>query len=200
MILCFLKHFPDIVLSLFNSILESGSHVPIWSLALIVPIHKKGPVENPSNFRGISLLSCLAKFFYSILNNRLLKFCTDKGILINNQLGFMPGNRTTDAHIIIYNLIRNYCHKNGKKLYACFVDFSKAFDRLPRDLLFEKLRACGIKGKFLSVLQNLYANDKACVQIDGKISEEFYVNQGVRQGCVLSPLLWDGCSIYPHTC
>ena len=103
----------------------------------------------------------------------------------------MPGNRTSDAHLTLYNLIQNFCHKNGKKLYACFVDFSKAFDRLPRDLLFEKLRALGIKGKFLSVLQNLYENDKACIQVDGKISEEFHVSQGVRQGCVLSPLLFN---------
>ena len=71
------------------------------------------------------------------------------------------------------------------------VDFSKAFDRLPRDILFKKLRECGINGKFLSVLQNLYANDKASVQIDGKMSEPFNINQGVRQGCVMSPLLFN---------
>ena len=191
MIQCIMKHFPGIILSLFNSILAAGSYVPIWSLALIVPIHKKGSIDDPSNFRGISLLSCLAKLFYSILNNRLSKFCMEKGILTTNQLGFMPGNRTTDAHLILYNLIRKYCHNNGRKLYACFVDFSKAFDRLPRDILFRKLNTLGVKGKFLSILQNLYANDKACIQIDGKISDEFSVNQGVRQGCVLSPLLFN---------
>ena len=191
MIICILKHFPTVLLSLFNSILHAGSHVPIWSLAVVVPIHKKGSTDNPSNFRGISLISCLAKLFYSILNNRLLQFCMDNKILTQNQLGFMPGNRTTDAHLVLHNLIQHLCHKNGKKMYACFVDFSKAFDRLPRDLLFEKLKSLGINGRFLAVLQNLYANDRTCIQSDGKISKEFPVNQGVRQGCVLSPLLFN---------
>ena len=115
MISCILKHFPKLLLTLFNSILRAGCHVPIWSLSLIVPIHKKGSVNEAANYRGISLISCLAKFFYSILNNRLLKFCTERGILNKNQLGFMPGNRTSDAHLILYNLIRNLCHKKGKK-------------------------------------------------------------------------------------
>ena len=191
MIACILKIFPNILLSLFNSILESGSHIPIWSLAVIVPIHKKGAIDDANNYRGISLLSCIAKLFYSILNNRLLKFCEENGILSKNQLGFVPGNRTADALLILHNLIQNYCHKNSKKLYACFVDFSKAFDRLPRDILFKKLKVYGIDGKFLSVIQSLYANDQACVQVDGKISENFLINQGVRQGCVLSPLLFN---------
>ena len=57
MISCVLKHFPKLLLALFNSILRSGCHVPIWSLSLIVPIHKKGSVDEASNFRGISLIS-----------------------------------------------------------------------------------------------------------------------------------------------
>ena len=100
---------------------------------------KNGTHDDPKNYRGISLLSSLGKLYYNVLNNRLLKFCTDNAILSPSQLGFLPGNRTTDAHLILYNLISKYCHKNNMKIYGCFVDFSKDFDSVPRNILFKKL-------------------------------------------------------------
>ena len=191
MIICIYNIYPNLLLSLFNRILDTGCSIPTWYTAVIVPIFKKGDPNNPNNYRGISLLSCLAKLFYSLLNNRLAKYCTANDILSPSQLGFLPGNRTTDAHIIIYNLIRKYCHNNGKKLYGCFVDFSKAFDTIPRDILFKKLISYGITGKFLKAINNLYTNDQACIKIGDKLSDVFNVSQGVRQGCVLSPLLFN---------
>ena len=110
-------------------------------------------------------------------------------ILSRSQLVFLPGNRTADNHLIPYDLIRKYCHNNRKKPYGCFIDFSKSFDTIPRDILFKKLIAYGITGICLKAISNLY--NKACVRIEGKISDEFDINQGVRQGCVLSPLLFN---------
>ena len=81
-------YFPDIFLYLFNCILQNGGSIPLWSQSMIVPIFKKGSLDDPSNYRGISLISCLAKVFYSILNNRLLKYCLENKILSHNQLFF----------------------------------------------------------------------------------------------------------------
>ena len=77
------------------------------------------------------------------------------------------------------------------KIYGCFVDFSKAFDSLPRDILFKKLISYGIAGRFFNALKSLYSDDKSCIKIEGKISNAFLINQGVRQGCPLSPLLFN---------
>ena len=101
------------------------------------------------------------------------------------------GNRTSDAHIIIHNLIDKYCHKNNRKIYSCFIDLSKAFDTVPRDILLKKLYSIGIKGKVFNIIRGIYTNDKAYLKVDGKITEAFPINQGVRQGCVLSPLLFN---------
>ena len=136
---------------------------------------------------AIKCLSCLAKVFYSILSKRLQKFCVEKEILSPSQLGFLPGNTTSAAHLILHTLIRKYCHKNEKNIYACFVDFSKSFDNLPREILFSKIQGYGITGRFLSVLQNLYSNDRTCIKIDNKLTESIPINVGVRQGCILSP-------------
>ena len=191
MILESLNLYPETFLHAFNAILKCGRGFRQWSTSLLIPIHKKGPEDDPDNYRGIALISCLAKFFYSIINNRLLDFCLKNKILSPFQLGFLPGNRTSDAHIILHNLINEYCHKKGSKVYGCFVDFSKAFDNLPRDLLFKKLSNIGISGKFYDIITDLYSEDKICIKLDDKISSTIKTKMGVRQGCVLSPLLFN---------
>ena len=146
---------------------------------------------DPDNYRGISLISCLYKLLTAILNKRIASFCLENKILSKAQLGFVMGYGCSDAHLILHNLIKDYCHMNDKKLYSCFVDFSKAFDCIPRDILFERLRAKGITGKVFNLITNIYMNEKCKIKIGGMLSDTFDTNQGVRQGCILSPLLFN---------
>ena len=183
--------YPKLILKLFNSILANTWFCDEWLISLITAIHKKGSKEDPDNYRGISLMSCMAKLFLTIINNRLTTFATERNILSSNQLGFVQLNRTSDPHIILNNLVRKYCHKKKKKLFGCFVDFSKAFDSVPRDILIDKLRKHGIDGKVLEIIKTLYTQDKAGVKFGNQFSTPFKTNRGVRQGCVLSPLLFN---------
>ena len=179
MILCVLDNYPEILLKLFNTILTSSSIIPEWLIGMIVPIHKKGSTSDPENYRGITVMSCLGKFFLSILNNRLLKYTIENNILHKSQLGFMKGNRTSDAHIIINNLIKKYCHTSNAKIYGCFVDFSSAFDTIHRGLLLKKLLSHGIKGKLFNVIRKVYINDEACIKVGDKRTNMFKINIGV---------------------
>ena len=81
--------------------------------------------------------------------------------------------------------------QKGEKLFSCFIDFSKAFDSIPRDILLRKLLACGITGNFFNILKNVYTSDKCKVKAGNNLSETFKINKGVRQGCILSPLLFN---------
>ena len=183
--------YPKLVLRAFNEILqEHGVLCKEWLHSLVSAIHKKGIKEDPDNYRGISLMSCLGKLFLTIINNRLTEFCMSNGLLSPSELGFVQGNRTSDPHIILHNLVRKYCHKRKKRLYGCFVDFSKAFDCVPRDILMKKLEDRGINGKVLEIIKTLYMEDTASVKIGDTFSKPFKTNKGVRQGCVLSPLLF----------
>ena len=98
MIVCLLKVKPLILLKLFNYILEQNASIDEWSISIFNPIHKDGAKSDPSNYRGISILSCLAKFFYSILNLRLTRFVDEKNILDKTQLGFRRSYYFTQHH------------------------------------------------------------------------------------------------------
>ena len=136
---------------------------------------------DPSNYSNYTLLSCLGKLFSAILNQRLLRNVLENKILKAEQLDFLAGNRTSDSHKIIHTLLQYYCHQKGKKIFASFVDFSKAFDTIPRDLLFTKLLSYGVSGKFFNRLK----------KVGNTITGTFQANQGVKQGCILSPLLFN---------
>jgi hypothetical protein len=191
MLSCLLNINARIFKKLFNAILRNSEILRNWNVSLISPIHKKGSKTNPNNYRGISLLSCIEKFFSAILNQRLLKFVTENALLSNTQLGFLPSNRTSDALLILNNIIDFYCNKNKSKIFGCFVDFQTAFDKVPRSTLFQKLLNYNINGKFYDCLTNMYTNDNVRVKIGDKVTNHFIRTQGVKQGCILSPLLFN---------
>ena len=191
MISSLVETHPEVILKLFNAILKSSEVLSEWVMGLIVPIYKKGSKSDPCNYRGITLMSCLGKLFLSILNNRLTQYVIKNKILHKTQLGFVSGNRTSDAHIIINNLVQKYCHKRNVKIFSCFVDFSKAFDTVPRDILLTKIIISQHQGKVFNIIRYIYTNDKACIKIQNQLTESFQINKGVRQGCVLSPLLFN---------
>ena len=191
MIKCLLETNPRLLLKLFNSVFNTNTKIEQWTMGIIAPIWKSGPKMDPSNYRGISLLSCLGKLYTAILNRRLMEFAISSNILKPEALGFVAGNRTSDAHIMIHSLIQRYCHQKNEKIYSCFVDFSKAFDTIPRDLLFQKLLNYGINGKFFNNIKTLYTNDNCCIKVGNKLTDSFLANQGVKQGCILSPLLFN---------
>ena len=103
----------------------------------------------------------------------------------------MPGNRTSDALIVLYNLFNKYCIQKNRYIYACFVDFKKAFDTIPRHILFQKLLSHNITGKFYNSIKNMYTQDQASIRFGDKMTETFKIEQGVKQGCILSPLLFN---------
>ena len=188
---CLYDVCPEFFFNLFNNILVQGKFPSTWTTSLISPVHKGGSPYDILNFRGISLTPCISKFFTTILNNRLIGWCTLHKILSPLQLGFIKGNRTSDAHIILQNLIDKYCYKRGRKIYSAFVDFEKAFDKIPRLNLFSKLLKVGVTGNFFNIIASMYSNNTARVKLSNKMTLPFSVTSGVRQGCVLSPTLFN---------
>ena len=137
----------DVYVKLFNLILKSGIYPTLWRKIVIKPIFKGGCFNDPSNYRGIALSSCLGNFFLKVLYNRLEKYLEGNELICREQIGFRKGSRTSD-HILTLKTIIDKAFKSSKKIYACFIDFRKAFDTINRDALFYKLSYYNIDGPF----------------------------------------------------
>ena len=175
---------------LFNLVLDTGIVPTEWVIGIIHPIYKnKGNRKDPHNYRGITILSCFGKLFTSILNERIRLFIEQDNILGKEQAGFRKHHSTIDHLFSLYGLIDILLSKR-KRLYCAFLDFEKAFDKVDRAYLWQKLLDQNINGKILTVIKNLYSNAKSCVTIDSKTSDFFRLNIGVRQGENLSPILF----------
>ena len=112
---------------IFNAIMLVGECPSIWRKSWLKPLHKGGNYMDPNRYRGIALMSCMGKFFCAVLNNHLVKFMKDNNKSSIFQIGFSEHRKTSDHMLTLETLIDKYTQK-GQKLYACFIDFKKAFD------------------------------------------------------------------------
>ena len=124
----YFKHAAEILLellhTLFNKILNSGSFPTQWATGVVVPIHKKGDFDDPNNYRGITLISCFAKLFTSVLNKRLETWSKENDNSSDAQFGFKANHSTIDAVFILKFLIDQQLQAK-KKLYCAFIHLKK---------------------------------------------------------------------------
>ncbi|CAB4003282.1 Hypothetical predicted protein, partial [Paramuricea clavata] len=190
-----IKYSVDILangfIKVFNTIMKSGKFPTSWCEGLISPIFKSGNKLDPSNYQGICVSSSLGKFFCSVLHERLMNFSKTKELLHPSQIGFLPNNRTADHIFTLKTLHDKYVNQNNEKIYACFIDFKKAFDSVWHEDLYLKLLENGIGGCFYDLIKDLYSNTRCAVKVSGHRTPFFSYNRGVCQGCVLSPVLFN---------
>ena len=121
---------------------------------------------------------------------RLLNFSNNHKILHRSQIVFLPGHRTSDHFFTLRTLIdQHVTHPSRGKLYTCFVEFKKAFDSIWHQGLQYKLLKYNIGGTFYQTISSMYSHSKCCVKDNYNRSEFFNYDKGVRQRCILSPLL-----------
>ena len=176
---------------LFNLCFDVGRVPPQWAKSIIKLIPKSTQLsKNPQDYRGISLQSTVLKVFCSILGNRLTDFCDTHNLLVDEQNGFRKDRNCIDHIFALCGVVEQRLN-NGDDTFVCFVDLRKAFDSVNRDLLWYKLRHYyGVEDKFLSILQGMYEEVLSCVRVNKELSDWFTVESGVKQGCILSPMLF----------
>ena len=133
----------------------------------------------------------LSLFTYSlkILHERMNRICEEEGYYGPIQFGFRSGRSTTDCVFILFAAIRK-AKKRNRVISLAFCDIAKAYDSVNRELLYTKLDAVGFGGRVKSIIQAMYYNDSVQVRIGNGLSSPLWFTRGVKQGCVLSPLLF----------
>ena len=129
-------------------------------------------------------------FVTLVTNERLIKFLDIENTLSSFQIGFRRGYRTSD-HVFVLNTIINSYFSKGKKVYVCFVDFSKAYDSVWRKGLLYELILNGLSIQFISLIDAMYSELKGAVKLSNGITPFYNSAAGLRQGCNLSPLLFN---------
>ena len=176
--------------SLINTCWNTGTIPDEWKLGLVMPIFKrKGQKNDPTNYRGITLLSCLLKTYTGLIYERLYKWTETYRLLPPNQFGFRRGYSTLQAVTHLVSNIKSSLASIGR-YYVCFVDFKKAFDSIDRQTLLLKLLQMGIGNTMGNVLLSIL-KDNVIKVLDGNLlSNEIITDLGVPQGDKLSPLLF----------
>ena len=174
-----------IITSLFTKIWEQ-EEIPIdWSRGLIVKISKKWSLSDCNNWQGITLLSVPSKIFCKIIIQRITQAVDD--LLWNEQSGFCKRRGCTDNIFTLRNILEQ-CTEWNRELYINFIDYEKAFDSIHRDSLWQILRAYGIPQRIINIIKCFYSNFTCCT---GQRDLSFEVKTGVRQGCVMSSMLFN---------
>jgi hypothetical protein len=166
----------------------AGTAPQAWKRATLVPIHKKGDKLEADNYRGVTLLDVVGKVYVTVIHSRIRAHLC--GQLLQSQCGFVPGKGTGEAMFRLRRLVE-LARDFASPLHAAFVDFRKAFDSVNRAALWRLLQARGVSPKLVELIEDLYSGCEARVSIGGHESEWFPMSTGVRQGCPMSPTLFN---------
>ncbi|XP_039433577.1 uncharacterized protein LOC120415988 [Culex pipiens pallens] len=172
---------------IFNKSLEHAIFPDIWKLASISPIHKSGNVSKVENYRPISILSCLAKVLEKVVYDRL--FPAVRRIISANQHGFMR-NRSTTTNLLSFVSPTINVLESGGQVDAVYIDFEKAFDKVPHTLTIKKLKKLGLPDWIVAWLHSYLTSRKAFVNLRVTRSDIFDIPSCVPQGSHLGPLIF----------
>ena len=167
-----------------------SEHVPAQlTQGRITPILKPaGDANTASSFRPISVQPLLGKLYTHIILARLNAPLDAK--LSPAQAGFRPGRGCIEQTITLHDSLTRR-RAAGLPSVVVFIDLQKAYDQVWRKMLWAKLARFGVRGKMLRVLRDLYTNASQVVQVADSTSPPFEAEMGVKQGCLLSPLLFN---------
>ena len=176
------------VTDLINEIYDTGEIHPDLCKSIFVTLPKKPGATECELHRTISLMSHITKILMRVIMARTRKAIRPE--IGKEQFGFVQNAGTRNAIFILRMLLETAIERQ-RNLYVCFIDYSKAFDKVRHENLIEILQSLDIDGKDVRILRNLYWEQTAGVRVQNEVGEYCAIRRGVRQGCVFSPDLFN---------
>jgi len=171
---------------LFNVIFRTAKMPKEWRVSTVIPLYKnKGDIQDCNNFSGIKLLSHTMKLWERVIDRRIRE-----GVEISeNQFGFMPGRSTIKAIYLLRGLMGLFRDRKVD-LHMVFIDLEKAYDRVPREVLWRCLEEKRVSPAYIRVTKDMYEGGRTRVRTPGGVSNDFAIGMGLHQGSALSPFLF----------
>ena len=171
---------------LFNLIFRANKMPEEWRRSILVPIFKnKGDVQSCTNYRGIKLMSHTMKLWERVIEHRLRRMTS----VTKNQFGFMPGRSTMEAIFLVRQLMERY-REHKKDLHMVFIDLEKAYDKIPRNVMWWALEKHKVPAKYITLIKDMYDNVVTSVRTSDVDTDDFPIKIGLHQGSALSPYLF----------
>ena len=177
---------------LINAFLNEGKFPSDLKQAHICPIFKKGDTEDPNNYRPISITAALSKVFEKVIREQITNYIDNNKLFSPVQFGFRKNISTTDALVFTTEKIRKEID-NNHFVVAAFLDLSKAFDSMSHEILLKKLKKLHFDPNAFSLIQSFLTGRTQRVVLSTSESDWINLYQGVPQGTVLGPLLFNLC-------
>ena len=167
-----------------------GTHPSCWNDSPAMPLHKKGAVTIPLNYRIIAFMSAMCKLYDGCLAARLQAWTDDHGLLSNTQFGYRRQSECCDMWSVYKSVIQQRM-REGIPTWMISLDVKKAFPSVPRFFIWNKLHDSGMAGRFLLSLINMSDSARLWILVAGMTSlHDYPLTQGVREGSLTSPLLY----------
>ena len=173
--------------TVFNEAIREGKMTMTMRMAVVKLIFKKKDARKMSNYRPISVLCADYKMMAKIVAERMKKVLTS--VIDNDQQGFIKDGDITGNLILVKEIIE-FCNESGGAGAVLMMDFKKAYDRVSRETMVRVLKEMNFGEGLLRIVETMYNEVGARIEVNGQLTEELQTGGGVRQGCPLSPYLF----------
>jgi hypothetical protein len=184
------KENQEFIRDFFQEIIETGIVPENWKESHTTLIHKGESPHELNNFRPIALLNTQYKIFAHLIRDQLQTFVKENKIISETQKGFNPGGSTFQNILYVHTNIER-ANQQKEELWELFTDITKAYDTTTTEAIVNSLKKLKISSKITQIVENIYNGNRTRITTTHGLTKPILLERGVKQGCPLSPILFN---------